>query len=240
MPRALRESYEFGGFRLDVAERRLTCPCCPGAHANALPEKAFRTLVHLVRHRGALVTHDELLAEVWPRTVVEKNNVGKAIHAIRTCLGDNGREPRFVQSVPKHGYRFIAEVTAEMPEVRTPSRTGSPAYDLYMRAKVKSLGETLVGTHEAIDLLERALAHDPDSPAAWAQLARACNTRAFKFSPADEATVWQERADVALAKALDLDPGLAEAHFARGLILWTQVKDSPTSTQSRPLYARLS
>lgn len=232
MPRNPPEVYEFGGFTLDVGERRLACPCCNGGSTGALPEKAFRTLVHLVRQRGALVTHDELLAEVWPGTVVETNSIGKAVHAIRTCLGDTSREPRFIQTVPKHGYRFIAPTTGgvaarDASAARAPSRARSPAHDFYLRAKIKSLDETLASTRQAIELLEESLALEPLSAPAWAQLARACNTRAFKFSAADEASAWQERAEVALAKALDLDPGLAEAHFARGLIVWTQAKGFP-------------
>jgi len=232
MHRKPPEVYEFGRFRLDVGERRLACPCCSGGFDGALPEKAFRTLVHLVRRRHSLVSHDELLAEVWPGSVVERNNVGKAIHAIRTCLGDSGRQPRFIQTVPKHGYRFIAPATAhpaaaEAPAPRAPLRAQSPGYDLYTRAKVKALGETPAGTTQAIELLEQALVLDPLLAPAWAQLARACNTRAFKFSGADEAAAWHERAEVALAKALDLDPALAEAHFARGLLVWTQSKGFP-------------
>jgi DNA-binding winged helix-turn-helix (wHTH) protein/tetratricopeptide (TPR) repeat protein len=229
------EIYEFGDFRLDVGEHRLACPHCAdgaGGVNSALPEKAFLTLVHLLRHRSSLVTHDELLRAVWPHVIVENNNVGKAIHAIRRFLGESAREPRFVQTVPKHGYRFIADVKvvgrAGAKTTAGPAmRAGSPAYDLYVRAKVKALGETLGGTNEAIDLLEQAIALDPSFAPAWAQLARACNTRTFKFSPPDEARAIQEGADVALAKALDLDPALAEAHFARGLILWTHSKGFP-------------
>lgn len=226
------EIYEFGGFRLDVGERRLACPYCASGAVDALPEKAFLTLVQLLRRRSALVTHDELMSAIWPHVVVEKSNVCKAIHAIRRCLGDSGRERRFVQTVPKHGYRFIADVTvvgraAAIAAIGPELRAGLPAYDLYVRAKVKTLGETLAGTSEAIDLLEQAVAVDPRFAPAWAQLARAYNTRAFKFSRVDEARANQERADVALAKALDLNPALAEAHFARGLILWTQSKGFP-------------
>jgi DNA-binding winged helix-turn-helix (wHTH) protein/Tfp pilus assembly protein PilF len=232
VPTTNPEVYEFGGFRLDVGERQLDCPHCAGGADRALPDKAFLVLVHLLRHRGTLVTHDELLHAIWPRAVVEKNNVGKAIHAIRSRLGDTGRERRFVQTVSKYGYRFIAEVRATSSAAPTAaaepaSRAGSPAYDLYVRAKIKSLGETLAGTDEAIDLLEQAVARDPLFAPAWAQLARAYNTRAFKFAPVHDARAIQERADVALAKALDLDPALAEAHFARGLVLWTQVKGFP-------------
>ena len=233
MFKANQEIYEFGGFRLDVGEHRLECPHC--ASDGGLPEKAFRTLVHLVRHRGTLVTHDDLLDAVWPLAVVEKSNLGKAIHVIRNHLGDSDRDSRFVETVHKHGYRFIAAVTTAgdgaAPDGRSPaphgSRAGSQAHDLYVRAKVKSLGETLAGANEAVALLERAVALDPLFGGAWAQLARSYNTLAFKFTSADDVRALQERADVALAKALDLDAGLAEAHFARGLVLWTQAKGFP-------------
>jgi DNA-binding winged helix-turn-helix (wHTH) protein len=93
MPMQDTEVYEFGRFRLDVGERKLTC--LEGSASGSLPEKAFRTLVHLVRHSGKLVTDDDLLAAVWPGTVVERNNIGKAVHLIRRCLGDTSGKPRF-------------------------------------------------------------------------------------------------------------------------------------------------
>jgi len=101
------------------------------------------------------------------------------------------------------------------------------AYDLYVRAKVKAGSENLDDTDQAIALLERAVALDPLSAAAYAQLARAYNTRSFKFTSQAEGGRFRENAEVALAKALDLDPNLAEAHFARGLILWTKAKGFP-------------
>jgi DNA-binding winged helix-turn-helix (wHTH) protein len=76
----------------------------------ALPEKAFQTLVHLVRHGGTLLTKEELLLAVWSDTIVEENNLGKAIHAIRRCLGERTGEQKYIETVPKHGYRFVAEV----------------------------------------------------------------------------------------------------------------------------------
>ena len=65
------------------------------------------------------------------------------------------------------------------------------------------------------------------APRVYAQLARAYNTRSFKFASQDEGRRFREKADVALAKALDLAPNLPEAHFVRGLILWTKGKGFP-------------
>lgn len=209
-----------------------------GAANGALPEKAFQTLVHLVRHGGRLLTKEELLAAVWPDTIVEENNLGKAIHAIRRCLGERTGEQKYIETVPKHGYRFVAEVrrisdasahpltdpVAHNP-IYDPMR--SPAYDLYLRGKVRAGSENREDTEAAIRVLEAAVATDPNLAGAYAQLARAYNTLAFKFSSETQAKVYHENAEVAILKSLALDPKLAEGHFARGLILWTRTKGFP-------------
>ena len=92
---------------------------------------------------------------------------------------------------------------------------------------MKAGSENIHDIDGAIEALESAVALDPLFAEAFAQLARAYNTRAFKFSSPSEARALQENAEVALAKALDLRPELAEAHFARGLILWTKTKGFP-------------
>jgi tetratricopeptide (TPR) repeat protein len=103
----------------------------------------------------------------------------------------------------------------------------SPAYDLYIRGKVKAGSENLDDTTAAISLLEAAVERDPSCAGAYAQLARAYTTRSFKFASLADGKRFRDNADVALAKALDLDPNLAEAHFARGIILWTKAKGFP-------------
>ena len=232
MPKS--ESFEFGEFLLDVGERKLVRR--DGVTNGTLPEKAFQTLVHLVRNGGMLVTKKELLHAVWPDTIVEENNLGKAVHAIRQCLGEKSGEQKYIETVPKHGYRFIAEVrrvsfdkdplTLEA-EHAVSSPIGSPAYDLYLRGKVKAGSENRDDTEAAIKVLEAAVAIDPNLAGAYAQLARAYNTLAFKFSSDKQAKVYHENAEVAILKALTLDPKLAEGHFARGLILWTKTKGFP-------------
>lgn len=234
MPRS--ESFEFGDFLLDVGERKLVRR--DGATNNALPEKAFQTLVHLVRHSGTLLSKEELLLAVWSDAIVEENNLGKAIHAIRRCLGERIGEQKFIETVPKHGYRFVAEVrrgsddnnhprTLDVAEDAIGRPMRSPAYDLYLRGKVKAGSENREDTEAAIKVLEAAVAIDPNLAGAYAQLARAYNTLAFKFSSEIEAKVYHENAEVAILKSLALDPDLAEGHFARGLILWTKTKGFP-------------
>jgi DNA-binding winged helix-turn-helix (wHTH) protein/Flp pilus assembly protein TadD len=227
MPERPVEIYDFGEFRLNVGERLLERR--PGRERIVIPEKAFKTLVHLVRNGGALVTKEAIMAAVWPGVVVEEGNIGKVIYILRRALGCRRGDGTCIETVPKHGYRFLTDVTiaAGTKAIAIATAGRSPAYDLYIRGKVKSGGENLEATNEAIALLEEAVAIDPRCAGAYAQLARAYNTRSFKFTSQDESRRFREHADVALAKALDLDPNLAEAHFARGLILWTKAKGFP-------------
>ena len=227
------EIYEFGGVELNVTER--TLQRCQTRERVVLPEKAFQTLVQLVRNHGTLVRREEILATVWPGVLVEEGNIAKAIHVIRNALGDRNGGAALIETVPKHGYRFVGSVARIDPSTAGPAASSrrrtfarcSPAYDLYMRGKVKTGGENVADTVEAIALLEEAVRLDPSCAGAYAQLARAYTTRSFKFTSQAEGNRFRDNADVALAKALDLDPNLAEAHFARGLILWTQAKGFP-------------
>lgn len=108
MSKEAKEIYEFGGFRLDVREHLLER--IDGGIVESIPEKAFQTLAHLVRNSGNLVTKEELLLAVWPDTIVEENNLDKAIHTIRHVLGEKSGEQKFIETVRKHGYRFVAAV----------------------------------------------------------------------------------------------------------------------------------
>jgi len=241
------EIYEFGEFRLDVGEHRLER--LTGDSDGSLPEKAFQTLVTLLRNSGTLLTKEQLLTTIWPDTVVEENNLGKAVHAIRNFLGPGSQG--IIQTVPKHGYRFVGDVRKiEINEdsrgtsssASNPSRPfpNSPAYDLYVRGKVKAGSENIEDTENAIKVLEAAIAIDPFFAPAYAQLARAFNTRAFKFSAGPHRKLLHENAEVAVEKALALDPDLAEGHFARGLILWTNTKGFPHEQAIRAYKRSLS
>src|SRR5215471_3278089 len=99
--------YQFGPFRLNVKERRLL----RGERAVPLTGKAFETLCFLVERRGALVPQDELLSAIWPETAVEENNIDRNISTLRKALGEKSASPRYIETVPRVGYRFVAEVT---------------------------------------------------------------------------------------------------------------------------------
>src|SRR5215212_6329829 len=107
MPKQERHFYEFGPFRLDTSERMLLRA---GARV-PLTEKAFDTLLALVRRGGRLVSKEELMAEVWPDAFVEENNLDKSISAIRQALGEKPSAPEYVETVRGRGYRFVARVS---------------------------------------------------------------------------------------------------------------------------------
>ena len=101
-----RELFEFGSYRLDVAERLLLID----GERVSLPEKAFDTLCVLVRRGNHLVRKDELLNEVWPDAIVEENNLDKNISLLRQVLGERVGKGKFIETVRGHGFRFVPEV----------------------------------------------------------------------------------------------------------------------------------
>jgi DNA-binding winged helix-turn-helix (wHTH) protein len=101
--------YEFGSFRMDAAERLLS----RDGEAVQLSPKAFDLLLALVERQGRLIEKDELMKLVWPDTFVEEANLSYTISLIRKALGPDAEPQQFIETVPKHGYRFIAEVRRE-------------------------------------------------------------------------------------------------------------------------------
>ena len=106
--------YEFKNFRLDIEEGVLS----RNGDKLALTPKAFHLLRFLIENRGHLIEKDELMAEIWADSFVEQGNLTFNIRQLRKTLGDDAREPTFIETVPRRGYRFIAEVKKvfAMPE----------------------------------------------------------------------------------------------------------------------------
>ena len=144
MPEGRRDAvYEFGGFRLLAAQRRLT-------RANGtvieLTPKALDTLHFLVRHPGELLDKTALMAAVWPNVVVEENNLNQVVSALRRALGDGSGERRFIVTVPGRGYQFVAPVrittATEAPvEAMAPAQT-APRRSVAVLPFVNMTGDT--------------------------------------------------------------------------------------------------
>lgn len=98
--------YEFKSFRLDVVERQLLYNDSPVP----LTPKTFDVLALLVENSGHLVEKKEILDVIWINSFVEEQNITRSIHTLRKVLGDDGNGNKFIETVPKKGYRFVAEV----------------------------------------------------------------------------------------------------------------------------------
>lgn len=98
--------YEFGPFRIDVADQRLA----RDGEAIPLPPKEFDTLLCLVEARGRLVTQQELLSRVWQGINVEVGTIAQRISALRKALGRDEAGQDYIETVPRRGYRLNAEV----------------------------------------------------------------------------------------------------------------------------------
>jgi adenylate cyclase len=98
--------YRFGPFELDGAEYRLL----RNGVEVPLQLKAFETLCILVERAGRLLTKDDLLRQLWPGTIVEENNLNKNISMLRKALGECAAGHSYIETVPRVGYRFAAQV----------------------------------------------------------------------------------------------------------------------------------
>lgn len=118
--------YEFGGFQLNARERLLL----RAEEPVQLTPKAFDLLLTLVRRPGSLFEKEELFREVWPDVVVEESTLSSNIALIRKVLGEGGNGERFIETVPKRGYRFVAEVREARPGLNpetVPEKPEEPA-----------------------------------------------------------------------------------------------------------------
>ena len=96
--------YEFGKFVLDPAHRSLTSDGTP-VH---LPAKEFDTLLVLLQNNGLALSKEEMMSAIWPDATVEEGNLAKQISRLRKRLNSTGQE--YIETLPKHGYRFSADL----------------------------------------------------------------------------------------------------------------------------------
>jgi TolB-like protein/DNA-binding winged helix-turn-helix (wHTH) protein/Tfp pilus assembly protein PilF len=100
------QHYEFGPFRIDTAERLLR----RDGVLIPLPPKAACTLIALLRDAGRMVDKDDLIKVVWPDTFVEEGALARNISLLRKTLGDTTEEPVYIETIPRRGYRFVAQL----------------------------------------------------------------------------------------------------------------------------------
>jgi DNA-binding winged helix-turn-helix (wHTH) protein/TolB-like protein len=101
-----RHFYEFGPFRLDIGEQLLL----RNGEVVPLTPKALELLLALVQNNGRVLGKEELMKQVWPDSFVEEANLSRHVFTLRKVLGEDGEE-RYIETIPRRGYRFVAGVT---------------------------------------------------------------------------------------------------------------------------------
>ena len=102
--------YEFGEFRLAPAQRRL---CRSDGSVVEMSPRLFDSLLYFVQRPGQLLDKESLLEALWPGLVVEDNNLNQLVSALRRALGDDAQASRWIQTVPRRGFRFVGPVAAK-------------------------------------------------------------------------------------------------------------------------------
>src|ERR1035438_8903135 len=134
------QTIRFGVFELDLRTRELR----KAGRKVRIQEQPFGVLVSLLERSGELVTRDELRQKLWQSDTFVDFDTGlnKAITKIRDALDDSAASPRFVETLPKRGYRFIApiEKIAPAPETATPLESTERPFIQGGRAKLAAAG----------------------------------------------------------------------------------------------------
>lgn len=133
-------TFRFDRFSLDTGNRQLR----NGGEAVELSSRYFDALVLLVSEQGRLVAKDRFMDEVWRGIPVTDEALTQCIRTLRRQLGDDATNPRFIETVPKHGYRFIAAVepSGAEPAPRAPTRLSR---DLLFLGSAGTVGGGIAG-----------------------------------------------------------------------------------------------
>ncbi len=115
--------YRFENVDVDLQNHRVTV----GGAVRTLEPKSFRLLQFLIENRRRIVTKAEIVSSVWEGAFVTDNAITRAVTQIRKALGDDAKEPRFIETIPTVGYRFLPEVETG---AQSDSRNTGPAPDL--------------------------------------------------------------------------------------------------------------
>lgn len=275
----------FGPFRVDFRAGEL--------HKHGvrirLQDQPLQILALLLDRPGEVVTREELQQKLWPSdTFVDfDHGLNNAINRLREALADSAESPRYIETIPRRGYRFIAEVERDPSPSQAPAATvplpgsqrkltlalgltlagvvaavwvlnawtgrfaggaaadparstavlglnegekarlarvrsvNSESFEFYSKGRLRYLRENPEDNRIAIEMLERAVAAEPNFAEAYAALATAYRVRAFTLERKGEQRAWEEKAFVALEKAKAMDPELPDIYLAEGYFLWS-------------------
>lgn len=210
----------FGPFEIDVESVELR----RAGRKVRLPLQPARVLCLLAARHGHLVTREEIRAHLWDSETAVDTELGinYCMNAIRSALRDSVRAPRYVETLPRRGYRFIAplgtgDVTPTPTDVRLPSSPEAREAFLHAERLLREeapLGGQILPSVER--LLEESVRLDPECAAAWGALASNRAWQAFLgLRPHAELL---DGAREAARRALALDPNVAKARGALGVV----------------------
>ncbi len=158
--------WAFGEFELDLGAWRLSRAGTPVA----LEPKAIDVLALLVARAGEVVGKDEILDAVWKDTAVTENAMVRVIANLRVALGDDARQPHFIETVHTRGYRFVAPIARRAAAAHEEPRAGPAAAEPRTRrswrrpALVAAALAALIGTAAVAFVLLRSRAHPASTP----------------------------------------------------------------------------
>ena len=221
------DGYRFGPFLVDAAAYTLTRE----GEAQALEPKAFAVLLHLLRHAGELVRHDDLLDAVWGHRHVTPGVLTRAVAQLRHVLEDDPHRPQYIQTQHGLGYRFIGELKS------WPESEGPPARALVAPAAEAALIEPLPqpaagDTHrsgEALAVVDagrasarRGSARASRKPRAWLLLAVALLAFAavmawLGWQRTEQAPPLPAEPSIAILPFTNLGEDQRDSYFAEGL-----------------------
>lgn len=222
---APRSSYLFGPFALQATRRLLL----RNKEVVPLTSKAFETLLALVQNARNILEKDDLLRRVWPDAIVEDANLTQTIFMLRKALEDSVQEHRYIVTVPKRGYCFVADVRElaeddESVRALEPAREllgrryseNTEAHQLCLKGRHFWAKRTVGAVEKAIRCFRQAIEKEPQHAKAYAGLADcyAILSHYSRLSPRQT----MPKAKIAATRALEIDPTLVEAHTSLAVV----------------------
>src|SRR5688500_5270912 len=191
----INHSYRFGEFTLDADQRVLLRQGKP----LLLAPKVLETLMTLVQNSGRIIDKEELMTRVWPDTFVEGSNLTYTIVQLRKTLRDDARHPRYIETIPKRGYRFIGDVEEVLSDMSIVSK------EIARRVKTP-----VVESHDAANLT---------SETTYAEQSEGIHLIEEQHDREGRSGVITERrvASIAVLPFLDMSPDRDQDYFCEGL-----------------------
>jgi Tol biopolymer transport system component/DNA-binding winged helix-turn-helix (wHTH) protein len=174
------KSFEFGEYSLDVEEKVLFRHGLP----LAVTPKVFQLLLVLVKNHGRLLEKEELIKTIWADSFVEEVNLPFTVSILRKTLGDDKQNPRFIETVSRRGYRFIAEVR-EIGKAQNISQTHAVGFKkfLFPAAALLIIGLISIGFWSAFSKNRESSAPILSAPFSSEKFSKSGKVRHAAISP---------------------------------------------------------